>query len=85
MTSLSMPGFSLTLLLLPRDSEKGEYSSKQILEYLDAPASAPGWAFNSVTEPGVHTKDEAPVTAAAENVKEVDLAREYFSLVRCPV
>lgn len=75
MTSLSMPGFSLTLLLLPRDGEQGEYTSKQIIEYLDAPASAPGWAFNSVTEPGVHEKDEAPAAAAVQNAKEVDLSR----------
>lgn len=75
MTSLSMPGFSLTLLLLPRDSDKGEYSSAQILEYLDAPASAPGWAYYSAAEPGVHAKDDKAAVAGVENAKEVDLPR----------
>jgi dihydroxyacetone kinase len=74
MTSLNMPGFSLTLLLLPSGS--GEpYSSKQILELLDAPANAPGWAWTSGKEPGAlgaKAQSEAVVTKG----KEVDLARK---------
>lgn len=41
----------MTLLLLP--SKGDEFSSKQILELLDAPASAPGWAWTAGKEPGV--------------------------------
>lgn len=73
MTSLNMPGFSLTLLLLPRSGEK--YSSKQILDLLDAPADAPGWGWTSRQEPGkVGAKAEEAVVESKG--KEVDLARE---------
>ncbi|ORY33982.1 Dak1 domain-domain-containing protein [Naematelia encephala] len=71
MTSLSMPGFSLTLLLLPRSGDA--YSSSEILSLLDAPASAPGWSWTAVgKEPGVlGAKEEAVVETKG---KEVDLA-----------
>lgn len=49
-TSLNLPGFSFTLLLLPRKGE--EYEPEKILEYLDASASAPGWRFSSGSKPG---------------------------------
>ena len=78
MTSLNMPGFSLTLLLLPSGS--GEpYSSKQILELLDAPASAPGWAWTSGKEPGV-VGGKSQQEAVAVKGKEVDLVRKQSSL-----
>nr|WPS94671.1 triose/dihydroxyacetone kinase / FAD-AMP lyase [Naematelia aurantialba] len=71
MTSLSMPGFSLTLLLLPRSGEA--YSSSDILSLLDAPASAPGWSWTAAgQEPGVlGVKEEAVIETKG---KEVDLA-----------
>ncbi|KAI9639780.1 putative dihydroxyacetone kinase 1 [Dioszegia hungarica] len=73
MTSLSMPGFSLTLLLLPRSGDKDGYSSDQILSLLDAPASAPGWKYYAATEPGV-VSEEKEAVAHAQAAKEVDLA-----------
>ncbi|WWC99517.1 dihydroxyacetone kinase [Kwoniella sp. B9012] len=73
MTSLNMPGFSLTLLLLPGKSESSTYSSSQILEYLDAPASAPGWAWTSGKEPGVVGAKVDEVVQEKKG-KEVDLA-----------
>ena len=72
MTSLSMPGFSLSLLLLPGSGEP--YSSSEILKLIDAPANAPGWKWTSGKEPGVLS--EKAETAAAKKGKEVDLARE---------
>ena len=45
-----MPGFSVTVLLLPRDGEEG-YSEKDILDLLDAPADAPGWRWYAKSEP----------------------------------
>ncbi|KLO12713.1 dihydroxyacetone kinase [Schizopora paradoxa] len=51
MTSLNMPGFSLTLLLLPHPSEAGIPSTSEILELLDAPAQAPGWRWSSNLPP----------------------------------
>jgi dihydroxyacetone kinase len=72
MTSLNMPGFSLTLLLLPGQGE--EYSSEEILSLLDAPASSPGWKYYSAREPGVLDAKAAEVTAP--KVNEVDLPRK---------
>jgi triose/dihydroxyacetone kinase / FAD-AMP lyase (cyclizing) len=43
-----MPGFSLTLLLLPPESSQ----SGQVLSLLDAPASATGWKWTSGSTPG---------------------------------
>ncbi|KAI0047127.1 dihydroxyacetone kinase 1 [Auriscalpium vulgare] len=54
MTSLNMPGFSLTLLLLPKNSSK-EYSADVILRLLDASTSAPGWKWHSASPPSTLT------------------------------
>lgn len=51
MTSLNLPGFSLTTLLLPRKGDK--YSPERILQLLDAQASAPGWKYMVNGPPGV--------------------------------
>ncbi|KAG8952188.1 Dihydroxyacetone kinase 2 [Tulasnella sp. 419] len=53
MTSLNMPGFSFTLLLLPRPGSNSPLSASQILNLLDAPAHAPGWKWHSLIEPGI--------------------------------
>jgi len=50
MTSLNMPGFSLTLLLLPSSSDFAP-PSDVILRSLDASTSAPGWKWNSGAAP----------------------------------
>jgi hypothetical protein len=76
MTSLNMPGFSITVLLLPGNGDK-PYSSEQILGYLDSPASAPGWGFYSAREPGSIGAQSSEGDASEEpKAKEVDLARE---------
>ncbi|KAM0754935.1 dihydroxyacetone kinase 1 [Meredithblackwellia eburnea MCA 4105] len=67
MTSLNLPGFSLTLFLLPRAGE--EYEPKKILELIDAPASSPGWKFLATTEPGVIEPATAAETAAPAAIK----------------
>lgn len=45
-----MPGFSLTLLLLPSDNE-APISSDAILSLLDESTNAPGWKWSSKTTP----------------------------------
>ena len=40
-----MPGFSITLLLLPRPDEAAPYDAKQILCFLDDVPDAPGWKW----------------------------------------
>jgi len=40
-----MPGFSITLLLLPRADEKAPYDAEQILGFLDDVPDAPAWRW----------------------------------------
>ncbi|KAF7302413.1 Dihydroxyacetone kinase [Mycena chlorophos] len=51
MTSLNMPGFSLSLLLLPRADDANAPKASAILSLLDAPAQAPGWKWSSGAAP----------------------------------
>lgn len=46
-----MPGFSLTLLLLPGSSEPNAPSAEKILALLDEPASVPGWKWTAGKPP----------------------------------
>jgi len=50
MTSLNMPGFSITLLLLPGVTDAA-ISANEILSLLDAKCAAPGWKWSSTTPP----------------------------------
>lgn len=59
MTSLNMPGFSITLLLLPTTSSPGPISAELLLDLLDRPTSAPGWKWSSGQPP-------PPITATQE-------------------
>ncbi|GJN93409.1 hypothetical protein Rhopal_006464-T1 [Rhodotorula paludigena] len=67
MTSLNLPGFSITTLLLPRDGDK--YSSSQILQFFDAPASAPGWRFTSQGEPGIPGTTSSSASSSAPAIQ----------------
>jgi len=51
MTSLSMPGFSVSLLLLPSSSSTAAPPEDVILRLLDASTSAPGWKWTSGAPP----------------------------------
>ncbi len=57
-TSLNLPGFSITLLLLPRT---GPTSSSTILDLLDCPASSVGWKHASLP------REEAAVVLASSS------------------
>jgi dihydroxyacetone kinase len=75
MTSLSMPGFSLTLLVLPREGDTEGYSASQILKLMDAPASAPGWKYYAAAEPGFVSEGKEE-TVHTKTAQDVALARE---------
>ncbi|TCD71862.1 Dihydroxyacetone kinase 2 [Steccherinum ochraceum] len=65
MTSLNMPGFSLSVLLLP-DGHGGAPSASDILKLLDDVPDAPGWKWTSRSTPGQPTqKQTAARTQAA--------------------
>ncbi|KAF8518010.1 dihydroxyacetone kinase [Hysterangium stoloniferum] len=64
MTSLNMPGFSLTLLLLPRSGESAPANASDILSLLDEKSNAPGWRWASCLAPG-EISSTAEVSKAA--------------------
>ncbi|KAJ7634528.1 dihydroxyacetone kinase [Roridomyces roridus] len=63
MTSLNMPGFSLSLVLLPRADEADAPKAETILSLLDAPAQTPGWKWSSGAPPVTPT----PLAPAASD------------------
>ncbi|KAF7347155.1 Dihydroxyacetone kinase [Mycena venus] len=64
MTSLNMPGFSLSLLLLPRADDSSAPKTDKLLSLLDAPAQTPGWKWNSAAPPVTPTP-LAPAASAS--------------------
>lgn len=51
MTSLNMPGFSITLFLLPSETDMGAPSTDLLLSLLDDRCEAPGWKWSSNSAP----------------------------------
>ncbi|KAJ6617440.1 dihydroxyacetone kinase [Mycena sp. CBHHK59/15] len=64
MTSLNMPGFSLSLVLLPRATDAGAPPQSVLLSLLDAPAQTPGWKWTAAAPPVTPTP-LAPAAAAS--------------------
>ena len=59
-----MPGFSITLLLLPEEQQ----TSDLILSLLDEPTETPGWKWSSRSSPaGVQSLSEIPSAVSATN------------------
>ena len=61
-----MPGFSITLLLLPAASDSSAPSASKLLSLLDDPAAAPGWKWTSNATPSAEPVTPAAQAAAAE-------------------
>ncbi|KAH7914593.1 Dak1 domain-containing protein [Hygrophoropsis aurantiaca] len=74
MTSLNMPGFSITLLLLPDGTDPNGPSEELILSLLDAESNAPAWKWSSKSE--VSTTAESSVTPAPTPPRSVQLKAE---------
>jgi dihydroxyacetone kinase len=55
-----MPGFSLTLLLLPRQSNGASISAQSILSLLDAKPETPGWKWAAPTVPVITASVGSP-------------------------
>ncbi|KAH7927347.1 dihydroxyacetone kinase [Leucogyrophana mollusca] len=72
MTSLNMPGFSITLLLLPDGSDPNAPSEELILSLLDADTSAPGWKWSSKAALSTTTQSIAPPPAPTAG-RSIDL------------
>ena len=76
MTSLNMPGFSLSLIKLPTESTslgKQKFNAEGILELLDAPAQSSGWKWAASKAPNtaIFTEDaDAPVKQQSDTAKD---------------
>ncbi|KAG9045310.1 Dihydroxyacetone kinase 2 [Tulasnella sp. UAMH 9824] len=66
MTSLNMPGFSLTLLLLPRPNSADGLNAAKLLELLDEPTEAPGWKWHARSEPSFAEELDASTGSEAK-------------------
>ncbi len=65
MTSLNMPGFSISLVLLPREEDADAPKASKVLSLLDAKAETPGWKWTSSSKPNASftlDKDLKPTT-----------------------
>lgn len=72
-----MPGFSITLLLLPGAEPDNATSTHFILSLLDDPTNAPGWKWSSKSEPKAITE-----TASLASVDTTPLSSQ--SSLRAP-
>ncbi|KAH7890741.1 Dak1 domain-containing protein [Phlebopus sp. FC_14] len=68
MTSLNMPGFSLTLLLLPSAETSNNSSAEFLLSLLDHPTSAPGWKWSPKSPPLSTSQIISPSISPSANV-----------------
>ncbi|KAI0311745.1 Dak1 domain-containing protein, partial [Amylostereum chailletii] len=68
MTSLNMPGFSITLLLLPSKGDSDAPPADFLLRLLDAPTSAPGWKWSSGKPPSRQSSQPASHESSASSV-----------------
>jgi len=59
-----MPGFSITLLLLPAYNDASAPSSALLLSLLDEDTNAPGWKWSSKAPPSA-TTHATPVSSSA--------------------
>ena len=72
-TSLNMPGFSITTLLLPTAADTGAPDSSLILSLLDEPANTPGWKWSSGTVLPAADQIESGAKRQASAVSQEDL------------
>jgi len=73
MTSLNMPGFSITLLLLPEEQNLSDL----ILSLIDEPAEAHGWKWSSRTPP-------AGLVFSSKTLTAVPATDKPMSPIRAP-
>ena len=60
-----MPGFSITLLLLPRPDEEAPYDARQILGFLDDVPDALGWRWTRSAPPDGISLVSQPTSSGA--------------------
>ncbi|KAF8582747.1 dihydroxyacetone kinase [Ramaria rubella] len=71
MTSLNMPGFSLTLLLLPRSGEVAPCKAAELLNLLDDQPNVPGWKWSSRAPPPDLTESTAALPETTPSTRYI--------------
>ncbi|KAI0644200.1 dihydroxyacetone kinase [Trametes meyenii] len=73
MTSLNMPGFSITTLLLPAEAGPSIPESSLILSLLDEPANTPGWKWSAGAVPPAEDQIASGAKRQESAVAKADL------------
>ncbi|KAF8677594.1 dihydroxyacetone kinase [Rhizoctonia solani] len=81
MTSLNMPGFSVTLLLLPQ-SDETKVSKDKLLRLLDAPAKTPAWTWTSGASPITRSSVASPQAEASTQKGSTPASNQFSDSVR---
>lgn len=80
-----MPGFSLTLLLLPGPSDRNAPDAAKLLSLLDEPAAVPGWKWTVGTVPAdnIITPQAAVAAATHDNAARIKAAepKEFIDAI----
>lgn len=66
-----MPGFSITLLLLPAEGEADVPSSDLLLSLLDEKPEVPGWKWSSASAPLPESQQAAPSRQAETSKADI--------------
>lgn len=69
-----MPGFSITLLLLPTKDEVGAPLASDILSLLDDKPDVPGWKWSSASPPlpqSQHILSDRPVASITPSIEQI--------------
>ncbi|KAH9840217.1 dihydroxyacetone kinase [Rhodofomes roseus] len=88
MTSLNMPGFSITLLLLPDGSDSSAPSAESLLSLLDEKPDVPGWKWASAAAPAPpaeqikQTAGTRPAGVSQSTKLRVEDAKAFDAAVR---
>ena len=67
-----MPGFSITLLLLPRPDEEAPYDAKQRLGFLDDVPDVPAWRWTRTASPDGITPVSLPPSSDTATSTHLD-------------
>ena len=81
-----MPGFSLTLLLLPGEGDANAPKTDVLLSLLDEPAAVPGWKWTAGTVPSdsIITPEAAVAATTRENLAPLKASnpQEFISAIQ---
>ncbi|ELU43460.1 dihydroxyacetone kinase 1 [Rhizoctonia solani AG-1 IA] len=76
-----MPGFSVTLLLLPQ-SDETKVSKDKLLRLLDAPAKTPAWTWTSGASPITRSSVASPQAEASTQKGSTPASNQFSDSVR---